>query len=76
MPAPAVAATAVSDGNEKKVFSHATGGAAVMLASLVKVTVKVALAATTSGVVSVWALPLVPVEKFQSTSEVTDEQPA
>jgi hypothetical protein len=75
VPAPAVAATAVSDGIEKKVFSHAAGAAVVMLASLVSVAVSVALAPTTSGVVRVWALPLVPVEKFQITNEVLDEHP-
>jgi hypothetical protein len=39
-----------------------------MLASFVKVTVRVALAATVRAEVRVWELPLVEVEKFQITS--------
>ena len=67
--APPVAVTPVSAGMEKNVFSHAAGAVAVMLASLVRVTVRVPpLAATVSGDVSVCDVPLVPVEKFQITS--------
>ena len=39
VPAPPVALTPVSDGMEKNVFSQAAGAAAVMAASLVRVTV-------------------------------------
>jgi hypothetical protein len=46
-----------------------------MTASLVKVTVNVAFGPTTSGVVSVWAVPLVDVAKFHVTSLVVDEHP-
>jgi hypothetical protein len=64
--APPVALTAVSDGIEKKVFSHATGAAAVMEASLVKVTVKGLFgwpeAATVRALVRVCELPLTAVE--------------
>jgi hypothetical protein len=76
---PPVAATAVRDGMEKNVFSHAAGAAAVMLASFVTVTVSGLLAwplaATVIGVVSVWEVPLVAVEKFQMTLLVVDEHP-
>jgi hypothetical protein len=69
--APPVAATPVRDGIEKYVLAHAAGAAVVMLASLVNVTVSGLfawpLAATVIGVVSVWLLPLVAVEKFQMT---------
>lgn len=74
-PAVAEAVIPVSDGIEKNVFSHAAGLAVVILASLVKVTVSDAPAATMSGVVSVWELPLVPVAKFQMTNDVVFEQP-
>ena len=56
----------VNEGIEKKVPSHADGDDVVMLASLVKVTTKGLLdwpeAPTTSGVVRLCVLPLVPVE--------------
>ena len=65
----------VSDGMEKNVAAHAKGAAAVIDASLVKVTVSEPLPATVSGVVSVWTLPETPVEKFQITSLVDDVHP-
>ena len=63
---PPVAVTPVNDGREKKVLAHAAGAAAVMLASLVKVTTKGLLAAplapTVTALVSVCEVPLVAVE--------------
>ncbi len=52
-PAVSEAVTPVSDGSEKYAASHAAGAAAVMLASLVNVTVRLELAPITSGVVRV-----------------------
>jgi hypothetical protein len=70
--APPEAVTPVRAGIEKKVFSHAVGAAAVMLASLVSVTVRGLPpwpdAATVTAVVKVCELPLLAVEKFQMTS--------
>jgi hypothetical protein len=70
--APPVAVMAVSEGKEKKVLAHAAGDAAVIEASLVKVTASGLfawpLAPTVKGVVRVCELPLVAVEKFQMTS--------
>ncbi len=61
--APPVAVTSVSAGIEKQVLAQAAGAAAVMLASLVRVTVRRLLAwplaATVRGLVNVWELPLV-----------------
>jgi hypothetical protein len=59
--APAEAAMAVIAGILKYVLSQAAGVVSAMLASLVRVTVSVPLAATVTAVVSVWALPLVEV---------------
>ena len=60
----------VSEGMEKNVLAHAAGEAAVMEASLVKVTVRgllaCPLAATVRGVVRVWELPLVPSRSSRS----------
>ena len=61
--------------------AQATGAAAPMLASLVRVTASgllaCPLAPTVSGVVRVCELPLVPVEKFQVTVlGVAARQPA
>ncbi len=60
---PPVAVTPISDGIEKYVLVQAAGAAAVMLASLVRVTTKglfaAPLAPTVNGVVSVCELPLV-----------------
>jgi hypothetical protein len=63
------------------VLAQASGADEPMVAPLVKVTVSgllaLPLAATVSGVVSVWLLPLVVVEKFQATSlGVEATQPA
>jgi hypothetical protein len=70
--APPEAVTPVRAGIEKKVFSHAVGAAAVMLASLVSVTVSGLPpwpdAATVTAVVKVCELPVLAVEKFQMTS--------
>jgi hypothetical protein len=74
--APPVATIPVSDGIEKYAASHAAGAANVIDASLVIVTVRLALAPTVSAEVSVWTLPLVPVAKFQITSLVDDAHPA
>jgi hypothetical protein len=69
--APPVAVTAVKEGKEKYVLAHAAGAVDPMLASLVSVTAKgllaCPLAPTVRGVVSVWELPDVAVEKFQVT---------
>lgn len=51
--APPVATIPVSDGMEKYAASHAAGAAVVINASLVIVTVRLALAATVSAVVKV-----------------------
>jgi hypothetical protein len=64
--APPLAVTPVNAGIEKKVFSHGLGAAAVMLASLVSVTVRGLPgwpdAATVTAVVRLCELPLVVVE--------------
>jgi hypothetical protein len=64
--APPLAVTPVRAGIEKKVFSHADGAAAVMLASLVSVTVSGLPGwpdgATVTAVVRLCELPLVVVE--------------
>jgi len=66
--APPVAAIPVSAGIEKYVASQTAGALDVMLASSVNVTTSTPLppllvaAATVSGDVNVWALPLVDVE--------------
>jgi hypothetical protein len=74
--APAEAAMPVSEGNEKYVPSHAAGAAAVIVASLVKVTVKVPLPATVRGVANVCAVPDDEVAKFHVTPlGVVDRQP-
>jgi hypothetical protein len=69
---PSVAVTPIRDGIEKYVSSHAAGAVAVMLASLVNVTVNGLsawpLAATVTGVVRACELPLAAVEWFQMTS--------
>src|SRR6185437_7800139 len=69
---PPVAVTPVSEGMEKKVSAHANGADELMNASSLSVTTSglsaSPLAATVSGAVSVWPLPLVAVEKFQVTS--------
>ena len=63
---PSVAVTPIRDGIEKYVSSHAAGAVAVMLASLVNVTVNGLsawpLAATVTGVVRTCELPLAAVE--------------
>jgi hypothetical protein len=56
-----VAATAVNEGIEKYVASQAAGVVSAIDASFVSVTVNVPLAATVRAVVSVWAVPDVPV---------------
>jgi hypothetical protein len=71
----------VSAGMEKYVFAHARGADALMKASSVNVTTRGLsawpLAATVNGVVRVWLLPLVAVEKFHVTSlGVVDKHPA
>ena len=71
----------VNDGMEKNVSAQASGADSPMEASFVSVTVSgllaLPLAATVSGVVSVWLLPLVVVAKFHVTSlGVEATQPA
>jgi len=70
--APPVAVIPVNEGIEKNVFSHAAGAVRPMLATLVSVTTSgllaCPLAPTVRGVVSVWEVPLEPVEKFQVTA--------
>jgi len=78
---PPVAVMPVSAGMEKYVFAHARGADALMKASSVNVTTRGLsawpLAATVNGVVRVWLLPLVAVEKFHVTSlGVVDKHPA
>jgi hypothetical protein len=69
--APPVAVTPVKEGMEKYVLAQAAGVVAPMLASFVSVTAKgllaCPLAPTVSGVVSVWEVPDVAVEKFHVT---------
>lgn len=64
--APPVAVTPVKEGMEKYVFAQADGLVEAMLASFVNVTASGLfawpLAPTVKAVVSVWELPLVPVE--------------
>jgi hypothetical protein len=70
--APPVAVTPMKDGMEKYVPAQAEGVVVPMLASLVSVTAKGLLAwplaPTVSGLVRVWELPDVAVEKFQVTA--------
>jgi len=69
--APPVAVTPVKEGMEKYVLAQAAGVVAPMLASFVSVTAKgllaCPLAPTMTGVVSVWEVPDVAVEKFHVT---------
>ena len=69
---PPVAVIPVSDGMEKYVLAHAIGADELMNASSPNVTTSglfaLPLAATVNGVVRVWLLPLVAVEKFHVTS--------
>jgi hypothetical protein len=68
---PPVAETPVKEGREKKVAAQAAGVVAAMLASFVSVTASglfaCPLAPTVTGVVNVWVVPLVAVEKFHVT---------
>jgi hypothetical protein len=78
---PPVAVMPVSAGMEKYVSAHANGADKLMKASLLSVTTSGLLAwplaATVNGVVRVWLLPLVAVEKFHVTRlGVVDKQPA
>jgi len=77
---PPLAATPVSDGIEKYVFSQAAGADDDIRASSVSVTVSVPsplllAAATVSGVRRVTAVPLVDVDPFQKTSDSEESQP-
>jgi hypothetical protein len=69
---PPLAVMPVKDGIERYALAQAAGAEAPMVASLVKVTVRgllgAPLAATVSGVVKVWELPLTGVAKFQVTA--------
>ncbi|MDQ1689764.1 MAG: hypothetical protein QOK42_2739 [Frankiaceae bacterium] len=75
--APPLAATPVSAGIEKYVLAQASGVPLAIVASLVRVTVKLlVLAATVIGEVRVCVDPELLVAKFQPTRLVLEEQPA
>ena len=61
----------MKDGIERYAFAQASGAEAPIVASLARVTASgllgAPLAATVSGVVKVWELPLADVAKFQVT---------